>query len=41
MVLERIVDVGDVSLVVFGVMDFHRARVDVRLKGVVGVREFW
>jgi hypothetical protein len=38
-VLERVVDVGDVSLVMLGVVDFHRARVDVRLERVVGVRE--
>jgi len=28
--LDRVVDVGDVSLVMLGVMDLHRARVDVR-----------
>ena len=41
LVFERVVDVGDVSLVMLGVMDFHRPRVDVRLERVVGVREFW
>ena len=40
-VLERVVKVGDVSLVMLGVMDFHRARVDVRFERVVGVRKFW
>ena len=39
-IFERVVDVGDVSLVMLRVMDLHRARVDVRLEGVVGVREF-
>ncbi|MNT57389.1 hypothetical protein D3C72_1947530 [compost metagenome] len=34
---QRSVDVVDVGLVVLGVMDFHRGRVDMRLKGVVGV----
>ena len=28
------------SLVMLGVVDFHRPRIDVRLKRVVGVRKF-
>ena len=40
MIFEEIVGVGDVRLVVFAVMDFHRLRVDVRREGVVGVRQF-
>ena len=39
-VLEGVVDVGDVSLVMLGVMDFHRARIDMRLERVVGVGQF-
>ena len=35
---ERVVHVGDVSLVMLGVMDLHRLRVDVRLERIVGVR---
>ena len=41
MVFERVVRVGDVSLMMFVVMDFHRARVDVRLEGVVCVSKRW
>mgnify|MGYP003694796483 CR=1 FL=1 len=37
LILERVVHVGDVSLMMLGVMNFHRARVDVRLERVVGV----
>src|SRR6266446_2315273 len=35
---DRVVDVGDVSLVMLGMMDLHRARVDVRFERVVSVR---
>ena len=41
LVLERVVKVGDVSLVMFGVMNFHRARVDMRFERVVCVGKFW
>ena len=41
LVLERVIDVSDVSLVMLGVVDLHRARVDMRLECVVRVREFW
>ena len=40
LVLERVVDVRDVGLVMLGVMDLHRARIDVRLKRIVGVGKF-
>ena len=40
LVLQGVVDVGDVSLVMLGVMDLHRARVDMRLERVVSVRQF-
>jgi len=33
------VDVIDICLVVLRVMDFHRPSIDVRLPGVVGIRE--
>ncbi|MNH08043.1 hypothetical protein D3C79_674480 [compost metagenome] len=35
------VRVVDVSLVVFGVMDFHRLLVEMRFQCVVGVRQGW
>ena len=35
---DRVVHVGDVRLMMLGVMDFHRLRVDVRLERVVLVR---
>ena len=38
LVFERVVNVGDVSLVMLGVMDLHRPRVDMRLESIVGVR---
>ena len=34
---DRVVKVGDVGLVMFGVMDLHRPRVDVRLECVIFV----
>ncbi len=34
---ERGIEVGDVGLVVFGMMDFHRACIEVRFECVVGV----
>ncbi len=34
---ERLVQIGDVSLVMFVVMDLHRLCIDVRLQGVVRV----
>ena len=37
LILERIIGIVDVGLVVLGQMDFHRARINVRLQGVVGV----
>jgi hypothetical protein len=37
--LERLVRVVHVRLVVLAVVDLHRARVDVRLEGVVRVRQ--
>ena len=40
LILERVVKVGDVSLMMFGVMNFHRARVDVRFERVVCVGNF-
>jgi len=39
LILERVVNVGDVSLMMFGVMNFHRARVDVRFERVRMGRE--
>ena len=35
--LERLVQVGDVRLVMLAVMDFHRLLVDVRLEGIGGI----
>ena len=40
MILEEVVRIGDVSLVVLAVMDFHRLRVDGGREGVVSVRKF-
>ena len=40
MIFKRIINVGDVSLVMLGVMDLHRPRVDMRLEGVVSVGQF-
>ena len=37
---SSVVRVVDVGLVVLGVMDLHRPRIDVRLEGVVGVGKF-
>jgi hypothetical protein len=34
--LQRLVGGVDVGLVMFGVMNLHRARVEVRLQGVIG-----
>src|SRR4029453_18867067 len=39
--LERLVRVVDVGLMVLGVVDLHRARVDRRLERVVGIRKGW
>ncbi len=39
-ILQKIVGVGDVGLMVFAVMDFHRARIDVRLESIGGVGQF-
>src|SRR2546430_825881 len=41
LILKRVVNVGDVSLMMFGVMNFHRARVDVWFERVVWVGKFW
>ncbi|CCJ87147.1 sodA [Cronobacter dublinensis 582] len=38
---QRRVGVVDVSLVMFGVMDFHRLLVEMRFQGVVSVRQGW
>ena len=40
MVLKEIVGVGDVSLVVLAMVDFHGLRIDVGLEGVRGVGQF-
>lgn len=37
---DRVVQVGDVRLMMLRVVDFHRLRVDVRFESVVGVSEF-
>jgi hypothetical protein len=34
---DRVVDVGDVSLVMLGIMDLHRARVDMRFQSIVRI----
>ena len=39
MIFQRVVGVGDIRLMVLVVVDFHRARVDVRFEGVVCVRK--
>ncbi len=36
---ERVVEIGDIRLMVLGMVDFHRAGVDVRFERVVGVSE--
>ena len=38
---NRLVQVGDVSVVMFVVMDFHRHRVDVRFERVFWIRKGW
>src|SRR3546814_6509378 len=38
--VDRLVEFVDVGLVVLGVVDLHRLRVDVRLERVVGVGKF-
>ena len=38
---EGVIEIGDVRLVVFAVVDFHGARIDVGFEGVVGVGESW
>jgi hypothetical protein len=35
---DRLVDVVDVSLVMLGMMDFHRLRIDVRFQSIVRIR---
>ena len=37
--LERLVQIGHISVVVFAMMNLHRGLVNVRLKSVVSVRE--
>ena len=37
-VFDRLVDVVDISLVMLGMMDFHRARIDMRFQSIVRVR---
>jgi hypothetical protein len=39
-VFQEIVGVGDVRLVVFVVMDFHRLRIDVWDEGIKSVGQF-
>ena len=36
--LDRLVDVIDVGLVMLGVMDFHRTRINVRLQRIIRIR---
>lgn len=38
---ERIVQISHIRLMMFGVMNIHRARIDVRLEGVFGVWQGW
>ena len=38
---ERIVQISHIRLMVFGMMNIHRARIDVRLEGVFGVWQGW
>ena len=38
---ERLIQVRDVSVVMFVVMNFHRHLIDVGLQRVAGVRERW
>ena len=38
---QRLIEVGDVGVVVLAVMDLHRLLVDVRLQGVGRVRQRW
>ena len=38
---QRSVGVVYVSLVVFGVVDFHRLLIEVRFKGIISVRQGW
>jgi hypothetical protein len=38
--VDRFVELVDVGLVMFGVVDLHRLRVDMRFERVVGVRKF-
>jgi len=35
---DGVIEVSDVSLMMFGVMDFHRLRIDVRLQSIVRIR---
>ena len=37
---DSLVELGDVSVVMFPMVDFHGLRVNVRLKRIVRVREF-
>ena len=39
--LQRLVQIGDVGVVVFAVMNFHGHLVDVRLQRIGRVRERW
>lgn len=38
---ECLVQLGDIGIVVFCMMDFHGPRVDVRFQGIIGVIEIW
>lgn len=38
---ECLVQLGDVGIVVFCMMDFHGPRIDVRFQGIIGVIEIW
>ena len=40
LIFERVIYIRDVGLVMFGIMNFHRPRVDVRLERVVWVGQF-
>jgi hypothetical protein len=40
MALEGGIELVDVGLVVFGMVDYHGAGIDVRFQGIVGVVEF-
>ena len=38
---KGVVQIGDVGLMVLGMMDFHRLRVDMGFECIVGVAKFW